>query len=287
MGQLYGLNAVSERAYQGSWDPRTGYDIQRRWMGPPAKIDEQAILLQTDGIAFSWAEAGTPGGYQQLVARVGSEETQDPDEPLSDLWDQDDNDMQVDIWQCPPVKAELLKLYSAPGGVIDVTKLSQLARLKADIEGLARGEVVTYSAETGEADPEPLTVQKLVDFLTALNGSGYGLNIEVWKKIIRDISMGVEGPLISQCVVRNVKTIPRGSNIKPVLTNRNKIYLSTTVFVSTEGVPTDAPFDLPDGVWLKKGAKRPQISADKWQIIQEYWHADSYSDLCYELAVTS
>jgi len=83
--------------------------------------------------------------------------------------------------------------------------------------------------------------------------------------------------------LRHTVVITSNSTIQPVLTNVGKVY-STAALQSAENIPGTIKFSLPDGYWLKRTPTVDQYGTDKWQITQEYWHADSYSTFLYEEA---
>ena len=283
MSAFFGYEGAAELPSVSTWDPRTGDSLERRWKGRPTAIDGIEAQLRAAGIPFR-REVMPNGGYNIITAIYGAAETQPAGEPLADLWDLVGNDLEKSIWLCDDVRAELKKMASG----LDVTRLAGLARLRADCEALARGDAITYDTQTGEQGT--LTVEQWLDGITTYitptyaQGNLNALNPLVFKKLLRSLSQGVEAFVVSQYVLRHRQVIAKGSTIKPSTANINKVYTNTLDMMDVEAVPNDLPFDLPEGVWLKKTPTRDQVAGDKWQITQEWWHADDYDDLAYKPA---
>jgi hypothetical protein len=99
---------------------------------------------------------------------------------------------------------------------------------------------------------------------------------EMINLLVNQMSLGVEAFTVSQYVLRRVLIIAANSSIKPSLEHVGEIY-RTAELVQAEAVPGTIRFDLPEGYWLKRTPTVDQMSLDKWQITQEWWHADAYS----------
>ncbi|MHC1762925.1 MAG: hypothetical protein AB9869_01280 [Verrucomicrobiia bacterium] len=282
--RFYGASGAVELGSVEVWDPRAGESLERRWKGTPAAIDTIEGQLRAAGIPFR-REVSPSGGYNIITGIYGAAETQAATEPLADLWDLLGNDMEKSIWLADEVRNELKKLGSA----LDPTQIAGLARLRADVEALARGDVITYNSTTGEEGT--LTVAQWLNTITHLiepvwPGNPAALNPAVFMRLLRSLSMGGEAFIISQYVLRHRLIIAKNSTIRPSTNNINRVYTNTLDMTTAESVPTDLPFDLPDGMWMKKTPTREQVAADKWQITQEWYHVDDYDDLAYQAAST-
>ena len=251
MSQFYGHNGYAELKPASSWDPRRGWTIIRRYKGVQAAIDALAVTLINAGVRFS-REVMPDGGYHILNATYGAEETQPPNEALSDQWDLDGNDIEKSLWLKPSVKAlfDPLLENGFPG--------NQWVEVRRDIQSLVAGDKLP-SGIAWFADASEFT-----------------------KRFVADLLRGVDSYHSSEWVLRRRQVIARNSIIKPSNTYVNMIFLTTAKLMAVEGVPSNLPFTLPNGVWLKKSPKRSQIAADKWEISQEYWWADDYSTIAYD-----
>lgn len=279
MSGFYGHDGYAELSPIRNWDPRTGWSIVRRWRGKPDQIETLSLGLINNGIRFEIEEERSPGGYRILRATYGLDQSQDPNVALSDLWDLVGNDIEKSIWTTYLVRNELKKLFD----LNDVGKLGYLARFRADIEALVRGEAITFKADTGEEIT--LTMDSWFTSMSNLNTSrSWGLDLDVFKKLIMSLSTGVESFYMSQWVLRHRVLIARNSTIKPSTVNIDRIFPTTQILKDWESVPNNLPFDLPDGAWLKRTPTREQVDADKWQIVQEFWHVEDYDNLAYLLA---
>lgn len=255
MSQFYGHNGYAELKPASSWDPRRGWTIIRRYKGVQAAIDALAVTLINAGVRFS-REVMPDGGYHILNATYGAEETQPPNEALSDQWDLDGNDIEKSLWLKPSVKAHLDYFLDASGFPTD-----SYLTITGDIQNLVSGNKLPSDIKWWN-DPDPHT--------------------PVLKTFARELVRGVDSYHVSEWVLRRRQVIARNSIIKPSNTYVNMIFLTTAKLMAVEGVPSNLPFTLPNGVWLKKSPKRSQIAADKWEISQEYWWADDYSTIAYD-----
>jgi hypothetical protein len=281
MSAYFGDNAVTELTMEREWHPHAGWTLIRRWRGTPEQIIASIVNFQNAGIPIKIQEEKSPGGYQILTAYYPCLEDQPANQPLADLWDLPVADYERSIWDSPVVVAELNKLYVKAGGVIDVDKLSYLARLRADIEALARGDVVTYGATTGAEAGTPLTVSSLLDTLTSV---GVGIEIEVIKELIRALARGQESTLQSGWVLRRRRIVAANSVLAKTAGNANWkanincVFRSTTDLVTIEAVPTDQLiWDLPEAQWLKKTPGSDLVDGGKWSIEQLYLAANEWS----------
>ena len=259
MSQFYGHNGYAELKPASSWDPRRGWTIIRRYKGVQAAIDALAVTLINAGVRFS-REVMPDGGYHILNATYGAEETQPPNEALSDLWDLDGNDFEKSLWLKPEIR-NVLQKYIDPDG----TPSSIYLEVRADIAAIAAGEKYGADVYWWGKPGTVFTPQELTTI----------------KRFVAALILGVDSYHLSAWVLRRRRVIASNSIIKPSNSYVNMIFQSTAGLMAIEGVPTNLAFDLPNGIWLKKSPKRSQIAADKWEISQEYYWADEYSDFAY------
>lgn len=266
--KFYGHADANELASVRSWHPRTGWSITRRWTGNPAALDTIQAQLLADGVPID-RDPGERGGFGRISGTFGADTDQPEDQPLSDNWSLVGNDLEKTLWELPQVVAETSKI---PGD--DTTKIQRLARLKADIDALVRGQTTT-TGDTGEEID--LTVDQLMLVVAAL-----GMSTTVFLGLMKSMAAGVESWSVSQFVLRNVRVLAKnfGSSLKPNYDNVGKV-LTTATLKQQEQVPSVLPFDIPEGVWLKRTPTADYESADKTVVTREFWHADSYDKFVY------
>jgi len=97
------------------------------------------------------------------------------------------------------------------------------------------------------------------------------------------IIAGVTGYTISQIVLRRTKLISSVAAIYAVNANANKRYTRAGL-IAAEGIPLAVRAEMPGaGQWLARTGQKEQLSSGKYQVTQEWWHADSWSPLIYTL----
>ena len=236
-------------------------------------MDAKQSEVKAAGLRFQREEESL-GGYQLISVIYGAEETQDPNTPVGEKWELVGNDMEKSIWELPAVQNQFARLTSL--GMSTANQITFIARFRADVEALIRGESITVDVNGTEV---ALNTDYILDFVVRQ----LRLSQSVFAGLILSLAKGVESYTVSQYVLRHTRVVVRRSNLKPSTTNIGKIFATTADLRSKESIPT-LLFDLPEGVWLKRTPTQEQSSADKYDITQEYWHADSYDTFVHEQA---
>lgn len=264
------------------YNPRTGDVRIRHWQGEPnqiATIETQARLLKY--VYYT----GWNGGYKTISVEYPESEANDPSTPLSEKWEADSNYLQKDLWTLPSVQAELQKIGGRlpTGSPLVQYSASESPDARAiwryDFDAIANGREVTVQRLDSEGAPiegeeTTVTLPMLLDVALL-----YGADIEVFLKLARDISKGVTTWEVEASVAIHTQVTNRSSQIKASRDNIGKIHTANYI---TSRLPEDVKFELPeDGYWLKRKPNVREIEKGKWEIVQEWWHADSYSDLTY------
>lgn len=257
----YGQAVIVELPDVRSYDPRTGWRVTKRWRGTPDAIRQKTQEVVNAKMQCT-LEPSDDGGYDVLSASYGVDLYDGTGATLADQWSLQGNDLEKSIWELPAVKTELAK----------ITDSSKVGLLRSDIEALARGDE-TIRDESGEEID--LTETALLDVAVAL-----GCTRSVIKSLIDSMSRGVDSFLVSQYVLRHTVTVASGSSIRASYTGVGYVY-STDQLTAAETIPNNIIFSLPTGVWLKRTPTVDQISYDRWQIVQEWWHADAYDSFIY------
>jgi hypothetical protein len=258
------------------WDPRNGKTRIRHWKGDPSSIGVIEYQVRQLGYAYT---THRDGGY--VVISVDYPEDTETDSsvtPLSDEWEADVNYIQKDLWTLPAVQVELLKI-GPPG---DPTVRGFFRR---DLESLAGGNPTTVGTDGSEV---VITLEILLGSATVgQSGSSpitgvcelYGADPIVFLDVFDAMTRGVSAYEISRCVLRNTKITNKTSTITASRTNVDRIHTAANINAL---LPIDVKVQAPTmGYYLKKHPTVALIERGKWEIVQEYWHADDYEPLIY------
>lgn len=248
--------AITQLADEYAGDPRTGLSIVKRWRGTPTQILAQANAATTLGLRYDVQEL-SQGGHQEIRVYYGAIETQDPDEPLADLWTLDANENEKSIWYSDT----LVNMFNTGSWTTQ-----DMADLRADIEQLFDGNGT-------------------VDDILAMPGLSGG-EVTIIDGLIGALMRGVEVKPVSAPVVRRRLVVTYNTNLRPDITGVDKL-ISRTNF-EAGGDPSGTPpatilFGLRNGWWNKKHPKVDQTSSTLWEINQEWhWIGDVYDAFVWE-----
>lgn len=267
MSEFYG-SGLEQLESEYEFDPRSGYTEIKRWRGAPEKIAEQMAVFALSRTRHSVSEEDE-GGHQILRAWFGVTESQPAEQAIADIWSLVGNDLEKPIWTIDKVQAELNKANDP----------HSLALIKSDIEKLLEGETETVDAN---GNTQTLSLEYILSGCDSL-----GIDRTVIRGLINSLAKGVESKSISQFVLRRVLVVASNTSIKPAYDGVNKIWTTENLNTdpSTGGeIPGTILFVLPGGYWLKRTPTVEQQTYDKWQITQEWYHADQYDSFVYDLA---
>lgn len=261
---------VEELDRTNRYDPRTGDTIIRHWKGDPNQLSLYETQARTLGYRYS---TSWDGGYKVLSVEFPESETNDPATPLSENWEADTNYLQKDIWSLPTIQTELAKIGLGNPAV--------RGAFKNDLENLARGNPVSIGTDGEETVISyEILLGGTVDG-EAVSGipAAYNADTEVFQALFDDLTKGVTSYEIEQYVVRHTKVTNNSSSIVAARSNLGRMH--TAEFMLNQ-LPSDVKFEVPeDGYWLKRKPTVRRIEKGKWEIIQEWWHTDTYSTLIY------
>lgn len=287
-----GTSTVVELARLPGWDPRAGTSYQRRWQGPPAAVATQAGLLKAAGIKYQIEEPHGNGSYQLVTGYFTADEAQPPGEAIADNWDLDGEDLEKSLWEHPKTLAIFTQIKAnAPqpewGG-------QNCARLKSWIESLARNEAEAppwywpSPATSGAVTEQGILNRMKTGNPGSTTGSSSDFGAELnstlqanLRLLVRDIAAGVESWPVSRYVLRHTLTVALGTTIRPNYVNVGEMS-SSSALVSDEALSFFLLDVLPEGYWLKRTPRTTQTGPGRWNIVQEWWHADAYSAFIYD-----
>ena len=94
------------------------------------------------------------------------------------------------------------------------------------------------------------------------------------------IKAGTTSYTLSQIVVQRTMTVSPGFAGAASMTNVNRIYTKASL-TTAEGIPDTIVFSMLDGQYLKRTPTITQQPNGRFQIVNEWWHADTWSTLLY------
>lgn len=94
------------------------------------------------------------------------------------------------------------------------------------------------------------------------------------------IKAGTTSYTLSQIVVQRTMTVSPGFAGAASMNNVNRIYTKASL-TTAEGIPATIVFSMLDGQYLKRTPTITQQPNGRFQIVNEWWHADTWSTLLY------
>jgi len=96
------------------------------------------------------------------------------------------------------------------------------------------------------------------------------------------ITKGVEGYTVAQYILRKTGVVALDWSGTFGVTNVGDYYATTADLTTAELVPATLKFSMPSGEWLKRTPTIRQNRDGRWVGTQEWWHADTWSDVLYD-----
>lgn len=229
-------------------------------------MDAAAAAEQAAGRRVSVEPDGKNDAYDLLTVTYVTPDGSTPSEWLTDNWALLGNMLQKSVWAAPKIAAEMVKIES--GRV--------RGELRTKMEALARGNSKWVAVDGTTED------LKESDFLDWCAAQGTGVSRAVFEQLLLDMGQGAETYQMAQFVLRHQYSFVNGALIKDPYVYANKI-MTTEVLKVVEAFPATLPFDLPAGVWLKQCPSVQPLGGNKYQIEEEWWHADDYARSLHDL----
>lgn len=257
----------------------------RRWRGLKAELlviadaltDPDATLAQEDDVwwLLESSQSGRLDNPDEAPASLDSQ--------IVTLWTMPSSKLAKSIWELPKVKAEFDVAFNSQSDG-KVTGPERAARLRADLLALARGEDVTWKAGddvTADtlADPKPykLTFTELLGFMQ----SKVGMDTSIISELFRELSRDVHSYTVDAFTLRKRSVAPNGANLGPSYANTNRAYSTASLLAAEPSIPSTIRSGMPDGYWLKAAPVVDQTDATRFEVVQEWVHADDYSRFLY------
>lgn len=236
-----GHPGLVEQPIEREYIPSQGWQAVREWHGSEAAID---------GFTSQLVQAG----YRLRRFRVGGitygVEARIPDAQDGSAPPDDPDDDQLVTWEL--VGNDLNKdLFNHP----NYTALVEVEKL-----------VLEELRNTRNFDNANLSI---------INPGSTG---DKFKELLR---AGAQSYPVSQYVLRRTGRVGIDWTGQFALTNVGDVYPSTAAMETAEAVPAALKFALPTGKWLKRTPSVRQQRDGRWEINNEWWHADEWSDALY------
>ncbi len=250
---LTGDSSITELYPSRKWTRQGGYRTVRRWRGLIDDLEKAAASWRATALDYDIDPDDHP--YGTLSVTLGTpEDGSPPDESqVTDIWTLKPNSLEKSLWDLPKVTA-ITRAMSDAG----------LAQFRKDIE----------DALEAKTSPE------VVPF--ASNA--------VLKEFYREMLRGVDSFSFSQYVLQRTRVVEASTSLKAGYDNVGKMYSTEAAegyvsITTAESIPSSILFVLPPGFWLKQAPEVEQQSNGKFQQVQQWWHAQSYSSFIYDPAV--
>ena len=259
-----GVQALeSERSYS----IQLGHTVDRRWKGTEAECQAQLDSLVAAGGVVAGRIVHDAGGYYILTVSYSAVSATDgggsapgSGDSTITIWTRERSRIEKSLWTVPTVVAALNAVV-VPSGE-DAT--SAKAAVRRDIEAYLRRDIDVDVLESSLA-------RYGVDNQTAL------------RQLMSEFALGVESYPLDQFVIRRTQTGPLGYLINDD-TTANRIWSRSTL-IAQATMPTDFKALVPTGYFLQSSASIQQIDLYRWQSVQEWDHADSFSTWLYGDAI--
>jgi hypothetical protein len=254
---VHGTSGFIEQAQRRGWRQSSGAFTMRTWEGPTSALD--TFISTSLPAGFSDLEIDDDTEMAKLSATYQANTTDgisggEPDATglVSDDWELDGNDLEKSLWTVPEF-ADALPTDSG------------LAALRKEILDFVDGTTSILPT-----DPDPVLE-------------------EIYQRYTLKMATGQEAYFYSQYVLRHTLTVRRNTTLAPVHSNRLKQFTYAQLLAAPESASLDgdnlvAASGLTGLVWLKKTPIVRPTSRNLWEIVQEYWGAESWDSDLYPAA---
>lgn len=265
------------------YDSIRGQQVQRRWIGSPARIKakyDEVLLTGPQTVRISEALNGIGLQLTADYAGVLNPSTGSIDTTLSVVvtdWTSQPAVFTKDIWTLPIILAELDKLGTDDDG------LARARLLRNYIDALVRGDAtIPDPADTKGVKTLPLNTQTLLQAISIA-----GLSVEVFRQFIRDLYRGVNSYSPASWTLRRTRRIPAATTFTESATNVGRM-LTYSALASEGFTPSELRTALPTyGYWHKQHPTDQPVGDGFREVVTEFWWGEDYSRFIYGDPVTA
>lgn len=250
------------------WSPKAGRFEEARLQIRYADLAAWETTLQNLGYEYRYDPIGTsPAG---LLSYRRPQETQPPDEALSDTWSVRYKEEQRDIWQDDLVAEQLARLADA----------TTRARFKADIESMLKGETERAAVYDSDgvvtAASYALTISSIIaKARMAPNGQPDPEFTAMATALANDLANGVTAQFVSTPALVRTTLMPVDTTLQPAFSYVNNLFTTASLLAYETTLPTNLSSainaDFPTYWWLSKAPTCEQQDDGRWRYQREYW----------------
>lgn len=264
----FGTHDLIELPTPQSYNPATGITTQRRFK--VLKTSAPAFTASLTANGYAWEYSPDDGSPYSVVTTLSSPE-------LTTTWTLDGNDLEQPIWMLPKVKAMFSRMAD----------LKKRAKIRADIEGLVRGEFTNDPLKTVESIKADVTdaIAGTTTGTDVVEEIDIGQTDDIVDGLIKSLVNGVEAWPTSAYVLRKTMVLNPVTNVSPGFQNANKVFSLDALVREEPGIPLNIAQALTSirGYWQKKTPQAAQAADGRWTYTVEYWWAKEVDRFLYEI----
>jgi hypothetical protein len=264
----FGTHDFIELPTPQTYTPATGITRQRRFRMLKTSVPGFTATLTAQG--YAWEVSPDEASPFSVVTTIASPE-------LTTTWTLDGNDMEKPLWMLPKVREMFDRMPD----------LKKRAKIKADIEGLVRGEYTNDARKTVQS-----IKNEALDAMSTLNPDGnstqpieLGNTDDIIDGIIKSLVKGVEAWPTAAFVLRKTMVLPPLTNVSPGFANCNKVFTLAALVREEPMIPLNISGELLTlgGYWQKKTPQASQAADGRWTYTVEYWYAEEVDRFIYQV----
>lgn len=251
-----------------SYNPATGITTQRRFK--VLKTSAPAFTASLTANGYAWEYSPDDGSPYSIVTTLSSPE-------LTTTWTLDGNDLEQPIWMIPKVKAMFARMPD----------LKKRAKIRADIEGLVRGEFTNDPLKTVESIKADVTdaIAGTTTGTDVVEEIDIGQTDDIVDGLIGALIKGVEAWPVASFVLRKTMVLPPTTNVSPGFANCNAVFSVAAMSREEPLIPMNIKEELfqRGGYWQKKTPQAAQAADGRWTYTVEYWWAQEVDRFLYQV----
>ncbi|MFO1461668.1 MAG: hypothetical protein U1G08_19970 [Verrucomicrobiota bacterium] len=286
MSELYishdGEPPIAELEPLPAWDLTRGDQVQRRWVGSRERIKAkraEIILAGATSVRVSDGPNGIgltltadfAGVYNPVTGGIDSTQS-----VVITEWTSEPAVFSNSIWNLPVIVQQFDRLGTDDIGLANARKLRNY------IDALVRGD----STVPDPADPKGVKTLPLTPTILLGIVATAGLNVEVFRKFLRDLLRGTTSYTPASWTLRRSRRIPGAVAFTESSVNVGR-WLTYGALVgegfSAEKLRTAIPLN---GFWLKQHPTDRPAGDGFREVVTDYIWGEAFSDLIFDQPIT-
>lgn len=271
------------------YEKRTGtWRTIRRWRGL-----KNELLTIADSLSDPEATVAQEDDVWWVLETSSPSRPDDPDSPapsldsqIVTLWSLQASRLSKSIWTLAKVAAAFDSIAAGPVSN-GVSGLERAARFRADLLALARGDDVRVAGdpkakheEDTAAKTTKLTFDGLIEVMATWN-----VDLDLVRNLFIELYKGVESYPVDAFILKKRSVAPNGANLKPAYDNTNRAISTETLLSQEPGISATLRTGLPEGYWFKGAPVVDETDPNRYEVVQEWTHADDFSRFIYGSAL--